>query len=80
MLKGWYSQTFRPGHHNFSEDFIFEPALEEGLPASIAQELAAKDIQALVVLNAGRLQGGGDGGGQLYVIEKSSGKLEALGP
>jgi hypothetical protein len=75
VLKGWYSQTFRPGHHNFSEDFMFEPALEEGLPASVAQELAAKDIQAIVVTDAARLSGG-DGNAKVYVVEKSTGKLE----
>lgn len=77
MLKGWFSQTFRPGHHNFSEDFMFEPALEEGLAAGVKQELATKDIQALVVMNAGRLSGGDDNA-KLYVIKKSSGKLEEL--
>ena len=30
VLRGYYSQTYLPGHHNFWESFIFEPRLEEG--------------------------------------------------
>lgn len=42
VLQGYYSQTYRPGHHNFSESFVFEPALEEDIsPAQIAQLDAA---------------------------------------
>ena len=33
VLQGYYSQTYGPWHHNFSEEFIFEPRLEPGLPA-----------------------------------------------
>ena len=29
VLKGWFSQTYAPGHHNFWEEFIFEPSMEE---------------------------------------------------
>lgn len=47
VLRGYYSQTYRPGHHNFTEDFIFEPGLEPGLPAATLAELAAMDIQYL---------------------------------
>jgi hypothetical protein len=45
VLTGYYSQTYRPGHHNFSEEFIFEPRLEPGLPASTLAELEAVNIQ-----------------------------------
>ena len=37
--------TYRPGHHNFTEEFIFEPRLEPGLPAATLAELAAANIQ-----------------------------------
>ena len=47
VLTNYYSQTYRPGHHNFSEDFIFEPGLEPGLPAAIRQELNGKNIQLI---------------------------------
>jgi hypothetical protein len=40
-LHGYYSQTYRPGHHNFSETFVFEPALEEGISAPQIAELEA---------------------------------------
>lgn len=43
-LRGDYSQTYRPGHHNFVEDFIFEPRLEPGLSQSVIDELTAKNI------------------------------------
>jgi hypothetical protein len=45
VLHGWYSQTYRPQHHNFSEDFIFEPQLEPGLSTGLLAELRAKDIR-----------------------------------
>jgi hypothetical protein len=45
VLTNYFSQTYRPGHHNFSEDFIFEPRLEPGVPASVLGELNAANIQ-----------------------------------
>jgi hypothetical protein len=44
-LRGEFSQTYRPGHHNFSEEFIFEPALEPGVPSSVLAELEAANVQ-----------------------------------
>jgi hypothetical protein len=49
VLTGYYSQTYRPGHHNFTEEFIFEPRLESGLPAATLAELNAANIQFLHV-------------------------------
>lgn len=49
VLTGYYSQTYRPGHHNFTEEFVFEPRLEPGLPASTLAELQAANIQMLYV-------------------------------
>lgn len=49
VLTGYYSQTYRPGHHNFTEEFIFEPRLEPGLPAATLAELQAVNIQFLHV-------------------------------
>ena len=48
-LQGWFSQTYRPGHHNFTEEFIFEPRLEPDLPATTLQELESADIVLLHV-------------------------------
>lgn len=49
LLRGYYSQTYHPFHHNFVEEFVFEPRLEPGLPASTLAELAQADIQLIVV-------------------------------
>lgn len=46
-LRGYFSQTYRPGHHNFTEEFIFEPALEPGLGESILAELAEKNVRLI---------------------------------
>jgi hypothetical protein len=48
VLRGFYSQTYHPSHHNFGENFIFEPRLEEGIPPQILAELAAANIQLLL--------------------------------
>lgn len=47
VLTGYYSQTYRPGHHNFTEEFIFEPGLDENLPAAQRSALQTAGIQAL---------------------------------
>jgi hypothetical protein len=47
VLQGYYSQTYRPGHHNFSESFVFEPALEEGIPAGQLAELEASGVRQI---------------------------------
>jgi len=47
VLDGYYSQTFRPGHHNFTEDFLFEPQLEPGISQNILSELKDKDIRLI---------------------------------
>ncbi|MDA1277226.1 MAG: hypothetical protein O2960_24710 [Verrucomicrobia bacterium] len=49
LLKGYYSQTYHPFHHNFIEEFIYEPRLEDGLAASDLAELRAANIQLIYV-------------------------------
>ncbi|MCX5639184.1 MAG: hypothetical protein NTX52_16035 [Planctomycetota bacterium] len=49
VLHGWYSQTYRPEHHNFPDHFIFEPRLEPGLSSQLLQELRAKNIRFIHV-------------------------------
>ena len=44
-LKGWYSQTYAPGHHNFWEEFIFEPSKEEGISEAQLAELEEADVK-----------------------------------
>jgi hypothetical protein len=51
MLTSWYSQTYAPGHHNFWEEFIFEPAQEESLPPAQRQALEAAGIQNIYVFD-----------------------------
>ncbi len=45
VLRGYWSQTYRPGHHNFSEEFIFEPRLEEGIAPAVVAELEAANVR-----------------------------------
>jgi hypothetical protein len=48
-LRGYYSQTYYPGHHNQSEEFLFEPGLEPGLSAGTLQELRDADIKMIYI-------------------------------
>ncbi len=47
VLTGYYSQTFRPEHHNLIETFLFEPRLEPGLSATILAELENMNIRLI---------------------------------
>jgi hypothetical protein len=47
QLRGYFSQTYRPGHHNFTEEFLFEPRLESGIDPSILTELKSLDIKQI---------------------------------
>jgi hypothetical protein len=49
-LRGEFSQTYRPGHHNFSEEFIFEPSLEEVISPSVLAELEAGNVRFIYML------------------------------
>jgi hypothetical protein len=49
VLHGYYSQTYKPEHHNFAEHFLFEPQLEPGLSPDLLAELRAKDIRLIHV-------------------------------
>jgi hypothetical protein len=43
-----FSQTYKPGHHNFVEDFWIEPALIPGLAAETLEELREANIRFIV--------------------------------
>lgn len=43
------AQTYHAGHHNFFEEFIFDPSLEPGLSPEIRGELERRNIRALYV-------------------------------
>ncbi len=47
ILRGYYSQTYGPGHHNWGEAFIFEPRLEPGLPPDQLGALESANIRLL---------------------------------
>ena len=47
VLKGWFSQTYAPGHHNFWEEFIFEPSMEEGISEELLAELEEADVKQI---------------------------------
>jgi hypothetical protein len=47
FLHGYYSQTYRPEHHNMREQFLFEPQLETGISQDILDELKAQDIRLI---------------------------------
>ncbi|OQC65715.1 MAG: phosphoenolpyruvate synthase [Verrucomicrobia bacterium ADurb.Bin006] len=47
VLRHDLAQTYHPGHHNFFEEFIFDPHLEPGIDPTILSELAARNIRAL---------------------------------
>ena len=51
ILKGWHSQTYAPGHHNFWEEFIFEPSKEEGLSEIQRNELEEADVKLIYLFN-----------------------------
>ena len=48
-LKGWYSQTYAPGHHNFWEEFLLEPSKEEGISEEQLEELEDNDVKLIYI-------------------------------
>ena len=58
ILKGYYSQTYRPGHHNFWEDFVFEPSLDEELSDSQVSELLKRNVRQVLLFTDPWGQGG----------------------
>jgi hypothetical protein len=45
VLRGYYSQTFRPEHHNIIEHFLFEPRLEPGLSDAVLTQLNTMGVR-----------------------------------
>lgn len=48
VLRGEFAQTYLPGHHNFTESFLFDPHLEPELAPALRDELRARNIRGLV--------------------------------
>jgi hypothetical protein len=53
VLTGYWSQTYSPEHHNFSEHFLFEPRLDESVSATQTSALEAAGIRILHVWHSG---------------------------
>jgi hypothetical protein len=49
VLGSMYAQSYRPSHHNFGAEYIFEPRLDPSVSAAIKAELVAADVQLLYV-------------------------------
>lgn len=47
VLRSYWSQTYRPMHHNFGAEYIFDPWLEPGLAQSLKDELTTANIRWL---------------------------------
>jgi hypothetical protein len=47
VMRGGYSQTYRPGHHNFWEEFLFDPHLEPGLDFELLEELVERNVRGV---------------------------------
>ena len=47
ILKGFYSQTYRPEHHNMLENFLFEPRLEPGISDTVLNQLEAINVRLI---------------------------------
>ena len=47
VLEGYYSQTYRPEHHNLIESFLFEPRLEPGISDAILSQLAEQNVRMI---------------------------------
>jgi hypothetical protein len=52
-----FAQTYRPGHHNFTETYIFDPRLDPGVPRALKFELHRAHVGMLFAR-----AGIGDGG------------------
>jgi hypothetical protein len=51
VLRGYFSQTYAPNHHNFGGQYIFDPRLEPGLSANARAELEAANVAYLIVID-----------------------------
>ena len=48
-LSNYYSQTYHPFHHNFTEEFIFEPRLDPNVSAADIAALEAANVRLIYV-------------------------------
>lgn len=50
------AQTYHPFHHNFSEEFLLEPAADPGVSAAQREELFQRNIRLIHILTDGQSQ------------------------
>ncbi len=48
VLRAQAAQTYAPGHHNFTEVFVFEPARDPGVPPEQIAALEAQGIRQVL--------------------------------
>ncbi|HWI57869.1 MAG TPA: hypothetical protein VNZ22_11630, partial [Bacillota bacterium] len=53
VLTDYYAQSYGAYHHNFYEEFIFEPRLDPAVPAQTLAELKAANIQLIYAWTEG---------------------------
>lgn len=51
VLRSPWAQTYHPGHHNFFEEFLFEPGRDAGVAAEAVSALKAANIKALLMFS-----------------------------
>ena len=73
VLTGDFAQTYAPGHHNFTETFLYEPALDPAVPAAQRAELTAANIRFIHVFHDRNL-----GGPNVVTIIGFDGKARAV--
>ena len=71
-LTGRYTQTYNPAHHNFNENFVFDPFRQEGIDPAVLEELGDHQI-LLIICNTTPWADAG----QIQVL-RTNGKLETL--
>ncbi len=49
VLEGFFSQTYHPGHHNFWEEFLFDPFLEPDMDPAILEHFEASNVRWIYV-------------------------------
>jgi hypothetical protein len=57
LLDEEFSQTYRPEHHNFEENFVFEPALDPHTTLQQLDELTAAGIRAIYMYTTSSTEG-----------------------
>jgi len=54
VLTGYYSQSFGGGSHLSPKNFLFEPALEPGIPQTMLDELKDRNVKYIYYTTGGR--------------------------